>query len=339
MPISHYTAFYPSRPFWAVTKIDFSDPNNLENFHDLMSEEVYQDASEAFSVKVSRDGRIMLRIEALERDEVQTVASTSIESTVGKWGEYLDYLNAFYLLLDSSVIKSMNLCYFNLHEITNRDAFRVRYENGKDVGENVANESIASVFQMGRFRSTYGSIPIPYDTRIVMRQVISHDAIAHAVGNFRVVMSNPGLEKVLASFTKSISEYKVGNYETSIILAWFISETIISKYWKGHIESLNKEVADGQQRINRERKDYLIGRDFPISLVSNILELWGILPFSLFKDVGAVRGFRNKIVHGASKYAPSAKEAQLAINTALELSRRSNGIDFIPNLSYSVAGL
>src|SRR5712692_2830672 len=92
MPISHFTAFYPSRPFWAVSKIDFSDPNNLKNFHDLMSEEVYQDSSEAFSLKVSRDGRIMLRIEALEKDDVQTEAPIDIESTVRKWGEYLDYL-------------------------------------------------------------------------------------------------------------------------------------------------------------------------------------------------------------------------------------------------------
>ena len=120
----------------------------------------------------------------------------------------------------------MNLGYFNLHEITNRDAFRVRYENGKDAGENVANESIASVFQMARFASSYGSIPIPHDSRIMMRRVITRDAIAHAAEDFRVVMSNPGLESVLASFTKSISEYKVGNYETSIILTWF--------YFGGH---------------------------------------------------------------------------------------------------------
>ena len=52
MPISQYTAFYPSRPFWAIDRIDFNDPNSLKNFHDLMSEEVYQDATEAYSLKV-----------------------------------------------------------------------------------------------------------------------------------------------------------------------------------------------------------------------------------------------------------------------------------------------
>lgn len=339
MPVNKFTAFYPSRPFWAVSKIDFDDPKSLDNFHDLMSEVVYQDSSEDFSVKICRDGMVMLRMEALEEDNANTEAPAGIEDTVKKWGKYLDYLNSFYLLIDSSTIRLVHLAYFNLHEITNRDAFRVRHENGKNVGENIAIESIASVFQMGRFRSSYGSTPIHYDPRIMMRYVISFEAIADAVANFRRILIKPGLEKVLASFTKSISEYKVGNYETSIILAWFISETIINKLWNDHMESLNKEMGETQKRINRERKDYLTGRDFPVSLVSNILELWDIIPFSLFKDVDAVRGFRNKIVHGVQNYSPNATEAQMAINTALELSRRSYEIDFTPNLSYSVPGL
>ena len=81
----------------------------------------------------------MLRIEALEQgqgpnDHIQ------IGETVKRWGEYLDYLNTFYLFLDSSTIEIAKLSYFNLHEITNRDAFRVRYEGGKCVGENIAIE-------------------------------------------------------------------------------------------------------------------------------------------------------------------------------------------------------
>src|SRR5260370_5986513 len=123
MPIGHFTAFYPSRPFWAVSGIDFTDPNSLAKFGDLMSEEVYEDSAQAFSLKICRDGMILLRIEALEMDDSQTGAPTPIESWVRKWGEYLDYLNSFYLLLDSSTLQLMKLSYFNLHEITSRDAF------------------------------------------------------------------------------------------------------------------------------------------------------------------------------------------------------------------------
>ena len=190
---------------------------------------------------------------------------------------------------------------------------------------------------MGRFASSYG-LPIGCDTKIMMRQVISSDAIATAVKQFAFVVSNPGLQKVLASFTKSIGEYKVGNYQTSIVLAWFISESVINKMWEAHIASLSKQIG-GEQRINSDRKGHLTGRDFPISVVINVLELCEILAFRLFKDIDTVRRLRNKIVHGESGYSPNATDAQLAIKTALELCRAFHGIDFVPNLAYSVTGL
>ncbi|MFH1910992.1 MAG: hypothetical protein ABIK91_03035 [Pseudomonadota bacterium] len=338
MPISRFTAFYPSRPFWAGSKVNFDDQSYEGWFHDQMAEEVYNRQTDAFTIKVCRDGRIMLRIEALEHS-VDGQAHAPIEDTVKKWGEYLDYLNAFYLLLDSSTIKLAKLAYFNLHEITNRDAFRVTYENGKSIGENIVIESIASVFQMGRYSSSYRTgVPIQYDPQIMMRQVISADVIAHAVESFAQVVASPGLEKPLASFAKSLSEYKVGNYETSVVLSWFITEAAISHLWKIHVDSLNRDFQDGRKRINRDRRDYLTGRDFPISLVSNLLELWDALPHPLFQDIDVVRGFRNKIVHGRD-FAPGANEAQLAMKTAQEMIDRLWGLRFIPNMGYSVTGL
>jgi hypothetical protein len=338
MPISHFTAFYPSRPFWAGSKVNFDDQSYEGWFHNQMVEEVYIHQTDAFTVKVCRDGRIMLRIEALEHSEDgQTLVP--IEDTVKKWGKYLDYLNAFYLLLDSSTIEFANLAYFNLHEITNRDAFRVRYENGKSAGENIAIESIASVFQMGRYLSSYrAGVPIQYDSQIMMRQVISTDIFAHAVESFARVVGSPGLEKTLASFAKSLSEYKVGNYETSVVLAWFITEAAISQLWKSHIDGLNRDIKVGQRRINSERKDYLAGRDFPISVVANLMELWDVLPHALFEDVDSVRGFRNKIVHRRN-FSPTASEAQLAMKTAQSMIARLWGLRFIPSMSYSVTAL
>lgn len=339
MHIGHFTAFYPSRPFWAGSGIDFDDPSSLEKFGDLMSEETYTYSNDIFAIKICRDGQIMIRVEALEKDDAPLGVLSDMEVTVKKWGEYLDYLNAFYLLLDCSVLKLMNLSYFSLHEITNRDAFRIRYENGKAAGYEIAAESITSVFQMGRFLATYGFTPVKHDPRISTRYVISLEAIENAVKDFELAVGQPGLEKVLASFTKSIAEYKVGNYETSIVLAWFISERIIADLWNGHLQSLNTDLDEGQKRINRKRQGYLTGRDLSVSLVLNLLELWGILPFALFKDVDKVRAFRNDIVHGESRYVPTAEDARLAIDTARDLFRRTTSIEFNPNLAYSVRGL
>jgi len=338
MPISQFTAFYPSRPFWAGSKVNFDDLRFGGGFCYQMAEEVFSQSSDAYTIKVCRDGRIMLRIETLEQDE-RSDTPPPIEDTVRLWGEYLDYLNAFYLLLDSSTIKISNLSYFNLHEITNRDAFRVRYEDGKNIGENIAAESIASVFQMARYSSSYQSgVPIQYDPRIMMRHVITLDVIEHASSLFAQVVASPSLKKALASFAKSLSEYKVGNYETSIVLSWFIIETAISHLWTTHIDGLNRDLEEGRKRINRDRREYLTGRDFPISLVCNLLELLDVLPHTLFQDIDAVRGFRNKIVHPRD-FEPSANDAQLAMKTAHAMIERQWGLHFVPNMSYSVSGL
>jgi hypothetical protein len=238
-----------------------------------MIEEVLSQSNDTHTIKVCRDGRIMLRIEALEQDQ-SPEAHSRVEDIVRRWGEYLDYLNAFYLLLDSSMLEVSNVCYFNLHEITNRDAFRVRYEDGKSTGESAAPESIAAVFHMARYSSSYPpGVPIQDDPFIAIRGVITLDVIKHASSLFARVVASPGLEKTLASFAKSLSEYKVGNYETSVVLSWFIIEAAIPHLWEIHIDSLNCDLPRDRKRINRDRRDYLTGRDFPISLVSHLLEL------------------------------------------------------------------
>lgn len=338
MPINQFTAFYPSTPFWAGSKVDFSDQSRKGWFHDQMVEEVFSQQTDAYTIKVCRDGRIMLRVEALEQaDEPQE--HVQIEKTIKRWGEYLDYLNAFYLLLDSSTIGLAGLSYFNLHEITSRDAFRIRYEDGKSMGENIAMESIASVFQMGRYSSSYRSgVPIEYDSQIIMRDVISLDVIRQTAASFANVMAAPGLAKTLASFAKSLSEYKIGNYETSVVLSWFITEGALSHLWKTHVDSMNTDMAEGRKRINRERRDFLTGRDFTISMVSNLLELWGALPHAQFQDIDAVRGFRNKIVHSHG-FAPGPNESQLAMKTAQAMINRLWRLRLTPNFGYSLTGL
>lgn len=332
-----FTAFYPSRPFWAGSKVNFAVPRIGSWFDNQMVEEVYSRQTDAYALKVCRDGRILIRISSLERGESHET-DQPIQEIVRRWGDYLDYLNAFYLLLDSATLEIDHVAYFNLHEITNRDAFRVTYENGKSA-EQIAIESIASVFQLGRHSGTYRpDLPIEHNPMIMMRDVVSLAVISHAGALFERVIESPGLEKYLASFAKSLAEYKVGNHETSLILAWFTTEALLSKTWEAHLDSLNRDMTDGRKRINSDRRKFLTGRDFPTSVVSNVLELFGILGYELFGDIDIVRGYRNKIVH-ARGFVPSATEAQLSMKTALAMIERLWGLRLTPNLSYSVSGI
>ena len=334
MHINQFTAFYPSRPYWAGSKVNLADIEN-GRFNDQMSEEVFSQKREKYTLKVCRDGRIMLRVEAIEH----ATPHMELEATVAKWGDYLDHLNTFYLLLDSASLDVVRMSYFSLHELTNRDAFRVRYEHGKSTGENIAIESIASVFQMARYLSSYRpGLPLELDPQISMRREMPLSVIEHAERSFYRAIELPGLIRALASFAKSLSEYKVGNYETSIVLAWFIIEAAISNLWKSQLAALDCELDAGRKRINAERKKFLTGRDFTISAISNILELWGLLPNDEFQDIDTVRGFRNKIVHRLG-LQPGAEAARLALETAQKMIARQWNFNFTPSFSYSVTGL
>jgi hypothetical protein len=337
-----YTAFYSSRPFWAVSRIDFQVPSTAEWFYSQMSEVVYAVNPEEFSLKVCRDGQILLQVKKLEerKDRSDPSIPISKKDRVGLWGEYLDYLNTFYLLLDSATIYIDNTACFDFQELTSRDAFRVTFEDGQEASQGVfSSESLASIFRMGRHLSSYrNDLPLEADFRLFFREVISIDAISHASEQFALVISQGGCEKVLASFAKSISEFKIGNYEISIVLAWFITEAIVNNLWITHLDSLNQDLQDGRRRINADRKKFLTGTDFNIGIVTNLLELFNVLEGDWLDKVDKVRKCRNKIVH-TDTYSPGVDEAALAIAVAQEMIARKWKIILNPDLRYSIKGL
>ena len=65
--IADFTGFYPSKPYWAGSSIDLTDQESLNNFTDLMSEEIFEKEHNGIIVKVCRDGLILIKVDELER--------------------------------------------------------------------------------------------------------------------------------------------------------------------------------------------------------------------------------------------------------------------------------
>lgn len=330
-----FTCFYPSRRFWAGSKVDFSAQKIDDCFYKQMSEEVFSEEHDTHTVKVCRDGMVMVRIESLEAGGSHR-ANLSVGDVVKRWSAYLDYLNSFYLLLDSSVFELSSISYFDFHEITKRDAFRMRCNDEKYASEHPGCDSLALDFIMGRSLTSYSSEDsLEFHHKIMLREVIPIGTIQHAYKKFMKVMDVPGLQKKLSSFAKSLGEYKVGNYETSIVLAWFVTEEILNDLWVGHIDGLDKKFDGDKRRVSRDRKNFLMGREFTVSVVSNLLELWDVLTFEQLKDLDKVRKCRNAIAHSGNKN-PDAEAARLALSVANSMIARIGNVHFKPNLDCSV---
>jgi len=340
-----FTCFYPSRPFWAVSPVNF-DENQLEDswFTSQMSEQVYIKTDEVGEIRVCRDGCILIRIvqlEAFAKNPQSIVSISSIQETISRWSRYLDYLNTLYLLLDSATIRIDKKAIFNLHEITIRDGFRVGCEDNIIAISNIVSESHAHILQMGRYLSNYRStIPITLDPRIFGRnsRVVSKEAIDCACNNFMELSKNEEFVIKVAALAKSLAAYKVGNYQISILLSWFVIESLLGTMWSQLLRTKNIDYPNGKKRINSDRMNYFNGRDFPISTVSNLLELEGLLDHSSFEKIDQVRGYRNKIVHGGN-FKPEDSHAQLALKVANEMINSITQIEITLNYSYSVSGI
>jgi len=337
--IENFTAFYTSRPFWAGDPINFNAADAAPRFTERMSAMVFSYDTNAFRLRICKDGMVMLHVPELEA-ELETEEDDKprpIEYTVAWWGRYLDYLNCLYVLLDSATIEVASHAYFELSEITNKDGFRVRFEDGKWKGEGIASESIASYYQMGRYASTYRTEP-RCDSRILHRMPLKKEVFDTLFATFSVATRNVSLLKSLASIAKSIAEYKVGNYATSLVLSWFVCESQLLARWSAFLDTSNRKFSDGSKRVSSDRRQTLTGRDYPISVVSNLLELSSEIPYETFKHIDTVRGYRNKVVHQAPDFSCGPAHCQEAVNLALSLTLKDTGIQVTPNLSFSITG-
>lgn len=329
-----YVSFYTSRPFWAVDSLDLNSTKTKDNFYALMSEVTYQKDTNKYKLAICRDGRVMLYLKP------DVFESNKEIDDITKWSVYLNYLNSFYLLLDSSVLQLNRIAYFNLHEITSRDAFTFSVKEGRLEAEQISMESVASIYQSARFLSSYKSeLPFSIDSRHIGRQLIDIAPITQAFEQFDSIFSNAGLEIELARTAKSIGEYKIGNYESSIVLAWFTCEKILRLRWQQLLERLNCTYQDGSKKLNSIRLNALQDSTYTISIITNMLELHNDIDIALFKNLEKVRTYRNNIAHGDTKYQPKREHSDLAINSAIELIRKTYSLSIKPNLNFQTSGV
>lgn len=325
--------FYPTRPFWAGPAIDLSNPALDARFGALMSEVVFSYKGLASTLAICKDGLIMLRVHVLE----ETKPSDDVPSqTVAWWGQYLDCVNCAYLLLDSTVLQVMTVGLFNFSEITQRDVISFVVEHGRHTSSTVPVESIASAHLMARHLSPSASITTKLS--LMHRTSVPQAVFDKLAPDLDSVLASSTLTRHLATIARSLAQYKIGNYSTSVVLAWFVIESVLSGQWRDLIADKNVTYPGGDKRVNADRHQTLTGRAYPISVVSSMLELHDRLSFPLFKTIDRVRGYRNAIVHQDKSFNCSAKHCQEALELARQLATDKSGPTVLLNLSWSVMG-
>lgn len=223
---------------------------------------------------------------------------------IRKWYFYSSHLNCLYLLLDSFVVRDLKVAYFNLEEVTTQNADVV---SGQGVAISPhSHRRVSPVFPEQQL-----NVPVE-----LLRLV--NQAFVDLTSEFERVY-------VISELAKSLAAYKSADFTTSLVLAWFLLERFIEGIWIRYLESENRELEQGQKRVNADRRKVLNDpRSYPISVKLQMLELAQKISFKQFSELDLLRNKRNEIVHPKKSGSDSsaAQGDPVSCGLAFELLRQ-----------------
>lgn len=328
-PKRHYIGFFMSRHFWLGRRPEsvpgVIDDAAIRTPFLARSREVgfaWNDAE--LEICVRRDGLVMLRVESLERgiaDDRAADPSPSIDAMLSRWQEYLEHSTCLALILLSCGYRHTNIALFTLFPLTNRGVFRPTIDGaGRVEMGGTSLDGFSGIYHVAFDLMD----PRVSAAQLFMAQQLDVSTVAEVGPQMAVVRVRPLLRRRLATLARALGEYQLGNASLAILLSWFVIEDIANERWMDWIEGKDTDLGGGRRRINADRRDKMKGRDYPASVVTNLLELADRLSLDQLKTIDTVRSWRNAIAHQEKKPL-SSENAATAISAALELVREDCG--------------
>ena len=190
-----------------------------------------------------------------------------------------------------------------------------------------------SELTLARYPSTYRQdLPKGFDWRLAHRLLVSTDTVAESFRILSTIIQNSDQACLFLTelCLRSCKAYEEHNYSLSLVSAWTVTEYLLQRLWNRYIDNnRQRKVKDaGVVFINNDRKERLTkSRDFTASVISEILSLCDVLPFSLYQELSKVRTARNNWLHDMKPVTRedalrSTEVAQQMINLVDKLNLR-----------------
>lgn len=352
----NFIAFYLKNLLWAESAPYFQSIiyDIHKEFTTTMSEVVFSHATDILELHVCRDGLIMFRFESFEskRPELEfhpPHPKNRFDKLVDFHYKYIKLANIIQLILFSSIQEEAELFPALPLSITTQDIINLKFMNGEFNGAGyLGNGALAMYLHHGRFLSSYPQSSgynldhIHYDHRILSRRgVLKEKVVERCYDKLVFILKDASLFDILNQLSSSISDYTLFNYSQSIVQSWFIIEKFINKHWNDYLFKTNNESEDHNTRINKSRSDFLTGRDFTASIISNILELNSIIDIETLRNIDKIRKRRNVIAHnlGNQNSEPTREECQSAFNIVNYFLNKNYSISINTGYGLSVSGV
>ncbi len=310
-----FLGFYPNKTIWAGNAANING-DCLEFLPKLFSEIVYSFSSDYFELKVCRDGMFLISLK---------FANSNV-------GIYLDYINAFYVTMESVISQNTFQKYFSLQEITIEDYIYHEFIGDKVIVTRTDNLNIQTNYQY-KSRQLSGYIPVDFNKIDIRNNKFWRDLLIHTINNddrnkgrWDRIVSVEQLELVARTFericqswehvnllsklVRVVQEINLGNYTYAISYSWLIIEIYLDKLYYTNNQLGDKN--DGQPISSRDLINGLRDRK--------------VLPRELANEIHQLRITRNGIIHKQQEKA-SFDQAALAVEIIREFIRKDIAVD------------
>lgn len=139
----------------------------------------------------------------------------------------------------------------------------------------------------------------------------------------------PALVEQISMWHDALIDYQRNDYSSSLRHAWFVTESLISTMWEGHLEEHERQLRDpkapeGMKFMRKDRRKRL--KRMGMETIIDLLAMAEKIPDHLLRETNSVRERRNKAVHHFKNTSIEATQARLAIALAEEYFHLARGL-------------
>jgi hypothetical protein len=159
------------------------------------------------------------------------------------------------------------------------------------------------------------------------RRVIELEVVDESLSLLDKILSacDPWLIQFVETFYLASCSASGKRLGEALMLAWATCEQMLSSMWNKRLDEV-PPTSDAVPRMTKDRRNKLKGRDYPISVVIEMLELEGRIPHKLYRLLDVSRKARNYWIHELR--VPKQQEVLACMHAAQTLLQGLVGIYF-----------
>jgi hypothetical protein len=132
----------------------------------------------------------------------------------------------------------------------------------------------------------------------ISRRVLELRTVEHSLDLLDAILlrNDPAIIQLVEAIYISGCRRREKRFGESVVIGWSVCEQLISIAWKAMLNDA-RASEDGVERMPRERRTKLTGRDYPASVMIEMLEINGRINHELYKGLDIARKARNGWAH------------------------------------------